>query len=41
MNKKSKISRRQLLAMASGSAILTACQVVPEVPVAPQEPPKD
>lgn len=41
MNKKSKISRRQLLALASGSAILTACQVVPEVPVAPQEPPKE
>ncbi|MBQ9182840.1 MAG: LD-carboxypeptidase [Neisseriaceae bacterium] len=41
MNKKSKISRRQLLALASGSAILTACQAVPEVPVAPQEPPKE
>ncbi|MBR7001252.1 MAG: LD-carboxypeptidase [Neisseriaceae bacterium] len=34
MNKNPKISRRQLLAAATGSAILTACQAVPEVPVA-------
>ena len=31
MSKKTKISRRQLLAAATGSVILTACQTVPEI----------
>ena len=31
MSKKTKISRRQLLAAATGSVILTACQAVPEI----------
>lgn len=40
MNKNPKISRRQLLAMASGSAILTACQAVPEIsePIIAEQP---
>ena len=40
MSKKTKISRRQLLAAATGSVILTACQTVPEItePITSEQP---
>lgn len=40
MNKNPKISRRQLLAVATGSVILTACQTVPEItePITSEQP---